>query len=101
MDYLAKTGQQPAGSEGAWRGRIVDIAVVMTPTFIAGHVVIMSFIFIVFAMVAVAIVVNLFPARSLAMAPTPIIDGGERRCSGGLGRSILTQGHIRCALGPG
>ena len=73
----------------------------MIRTFAAGLVVLRSFIIVVFGPVEAAVILDLFLARSLALAPTTIIDRGERRSPGRLGCWALAPGQILRGLGPG
>jgi len=77
------------------------MVIAMIRTFAAGLVVLRSFIVVVFGLVEAVVILDLFPARSLALAPTTIIDRGERRSSGGLGCWALAPGQILRGLGPG
>jgi len=77
------------------------MVIVMIRTFAAGLVVLRSFIIVVFGLVEAVVILDLFLARSLALAPTTIIDRGERRSPGRLGCWALAPGQILRGLGPG
>ena len=77
LDNRAKPGQQPAGLGTVRRGEFGVLFINMIRTFGAGLVVLRFFIVLVFALVKAVIILDLFPAGSLALAPTTIIDRGK------------------------
>ncbi len=68
------------------------MVLVMIRAVAAGLVVLRSFIVVFFGLVETVVILDLFPARSLGLAPTTIIDREERQSPGGLGRWVLAQG---------
>ena len=73
----------------------------MIRAFAAGLVVLGSFIVVVFGLIEAVVILDLFPARTVTLAPTTIVDRRERQFPGGLGRWTLGPGQVLRGLGPG